>query len=376
VSGRLRIDRRTKELCKRLRRGDIAVLDHEDLDGTAARALLDLRPSAVVNAAPSITGRYPNAGPRILLEAGIPVLDAVGASALERMREGQRAEVRGESLWCDGKQIATGERLTVEAVAERMEAARQNLGQELQRFSENTLQVLAHEGLEAFADLPLPELRTAIHGRPVLIVVRGSGYKEDLAAARAFIREQRPVLIGVDGGADALVEAGIQPDLIVGDMDSASDLALRSGAEIVVHTYADGRPSPGLRRVQELGIEAKEVAAPGTSEDVAMLLAYENGAELIVAVGTHFSLIEFLDKRRLGMASTFLTRLKVGSILVDAKGLSRLYRPAIGLGPMLLLIGSALLFIAVLAVHSPAVQQWLTIVAMHVEVWLRRHGIK
>src|SRR5262249_4282912 len=174
------------------------------------------------------------------------------------------------------------------------------------RLWENTLRYLAAEQPVAFTDFPLPELNTRIRDRPVLIVVRGQGHKEDLAAARPFIREQKPVLIGVDGGADALLEAGFPPDIIVGDMDSASDTALRCGAEIIVHTYADGRRAPGPERLRDLGLAAKEIAAPGTSEDIAMLLAFQNGAELIVAVGTHFSLVEFLDKSRPGMASTFL----------------------------------------------------------------------
>ncbi len=376
IAGRLRVDRRTKRLCQRLRRGDIAVIDHADLDPTAAHALIEIGPAAVVNAARSITGRYPNGGPELLLRARIPILDGVGEESLLRIREGQPAELRGDELWSDGVRVARGERLTSERVESLMALARENLGQELVRFSENTLQYLASEHMLAAGDIPLPEVKTRIFSRPVLIVVRGRGYKEDLAAARPFIREQKPVLIAVDGGADALLEAGYRPHLIVGDMDSASDTALRSGAELVAHAYPDGRSSPASDRIRRLGLELKEAAVPGTSEDLAMLLAYQHGAELIVAVGTHFSLIEFLDKRRHGMASTFLTRLKVGSILVDAKGLSQLYRPAVGFGSMLALVGSALLLIMVVAAHSPAVQQWLALVAWKVEIWMRTRGLQ
>jgi len=376
LTGRVRLDARTKNLCKRLRRGDVAVIYHEDLDPTAARSLIELRPAAVVNGARSITGRYPNAGPQMLVDAGIPLIDAAGPEVLRHLREGQRVELRGDSLWSGGQLVARGERLTAATIAERMDAARRNLDRELQSFCENTLHHLQVERLSTFADLALPLLRTRIEGRPVLIVVRGPGYKADLAAARQFIREQRPVLVGVDGGADALLEAGHRPDIILGDMDSASEAALRCGAELLMHAYLDGRPSPARERIRELRLSAHEIAAPGTSEDVAMLLAYQMGAELIVAVGTHFSLIEFLDKHRAGMASTFLTRLKVGSILVDAKGLSRLYRPALGPGPLLALIGSGLFFIAVLALHSPTIQQWVAVVTMQVEIWLRRHGMR
>src|SRR5262249_39835298 len=226
LAGRLRLDRRTKEICRRLRPGDVALIDHEDLDPVAARTLIEIGPAAVVNAARSITGRYPNTGPQMLIDAGVALLDAVGSEAFERVREGQLVEVRGEELWLDGRPVARGERLTRERLQEQMEAARQNLGEELRRFSENTLQYLASERFLAITDVPLPDLRTPIFGRPVLIVVRGTGYKEDLAAARSFIREQHPALIAVDGGADALLEAGYQPDLIVGDMDSASEAAL------------------------------------------------------------------------------------------------------------------------------------------------------
>lgn len=352
------------------------MIDHEDLDPTAAIALIHIRPAAVVNAARSLTGRYPNTGPRMLLESGIPILDDVGKETFERLKEGQPLEIHGDALWVGEERLAAGTRLTAERVEELLETGRQNLDDELRSFTENTLQYLASERPLAGLDLPLPELRTPIYGRPVLIVVRGRGYREDLAAARPFIREQRPVLIAVDGGADALLEAGHQPHIILGDMDSATDEALRSGAELVVHAYADGRGAPGCERLRRLGLSAKELAAPGTSEDVAMLLAYQLGAEVIVAVGTHFSLVEFLDKRRRGMASTFLTRLKVGSILVDAKGLSLLYRPAVSLASLVGLFCSGLLVIMVLAANSPAVQRVYAMIDIYVRVWMRRHGMR
>lgn len=372
----MRLDRRTKDLCRRLKRGEIAVLDHPDLDGAAAEALAERGPAAVVNAALSVTGRYPNHGPSILLEAGIPLLDACGPELFERLKEGQRAELRGEELWVDGAAVARGERLTPELVEERLARARHNLGRELAEFSRNTLEFLERETDVAVGDLPMPPLKVSLRHRPALVVVRGEGYKRDLQWVQPFIRERQPVLIAVDGGADALLEAGHKPHLIVGDMDSASEAALRCGAELIVQTYTDGRPSPGLQRLEELGLTGHALAAPGTSEDLAMLLAYQGGATVIVAVGTHFSLVEFLDKRRAGMASTFLTRLKVGSILVDAKGLSRLYRPDLSRGLLLTLLLSALLPILVVVFNSPPLQRWLGLLGMGIEVWLRRHGLR
>ena len=376
MAGRVCLDRRTKNLCLRLKRGEIAVIDHADLDGAAAYALAERGPAAVVNAARSVTGRYPNSGPSILIDAGIPLLDGCGSGIMERLREGQHAELRGEELWVDGACVTSGALLTPERLKIQLEGARKNLGRELEAFSRNTLEYLARETHLAVDDIPIPNLDVSFQNRPVLVVVRGEGYKQDLQAVQPYIREQKPVLVAVDGGADALLEAGFKPHVIIGDMDSASDAALGCGAELVVHTYADGRVSPAHERLGKLGLHSEPLAAPGTSEDVAMLLAYQCGASLIAVVGTHFSLVEFLDKRRAGMASTFLTRLKVGSILVDAKGLSRLYRP--GLSPALLMgiILSGMLPILVILANSEGARRWLWLLWMSIEVWFRRHPFR
>jgi uncharacterized membrane-anchored protein len=204
----------------------------------------------------------------------------------------------------------------------------------------------------------VPEVRTDFTGKHVLVVVRGYDHDKDLRALKHYIREYKPVLIGVDGGADALLEAGHKPHMIVGDMDSVSDAALATGAEVVVHAYPDGR-APGLARVQDLGIDAVTFPTSGTSEDVAMLLADDKGAELIVAVGTHATLAEFLDKGRAGMASSFLTRLRVGGKLVDAKGVQRLYRNRISSGALLLLVIAALIAIVAALAVSEAGRSYL-----------------
>lgn len=376
IAGIVRVDRRTKNLCRRLKRGELAVIDHADLDGTAAYALVEGGAAAVINAAASVSGRYPNHGPGILLEAGIPLLDRCGAEALTAVREGQRVELRGEELWMSGAVVARGSLLTSQILAAQLEAARGNLREELQAFTRNTLEYLAAETDLAVGDITVPELSVSFRNRPALVVARGEGYKRDLQWVQPYIREQQPVLIAVDGGADALLEAGFKPHLIVGDMDSASDAALRCGAQLVVQTYLDGRASPGMERLRALGAPAVEMPAPGTSEDVAMLIAYQGGASVIVAVGTRFSLEEFLDKRRSGMASTLLTRLKVGSILVDAKGLSQLYRPAMPRGLMAGLVVSAMLPILVALANSAGLQRWLGLLGMSIEVWLRRHGLR
>jgi uncharacterized membrane-anchored protein len=341
LSGPARVDRRTKNLTKRLRPGDVAVIDHEDLDRVSAEALVACRPAAVVNASSSISGRYPNLGPEILVAAGIPLVDHAGPDVMA-IKDGTTLTLEDGALLSDGASVGSGTLLDGEAVQDAMTLARAGLSDQLEAFAENTMDYLRKERELLFDGVGVPDIHTDLDGRHVLIVVRGYHYKEDLQTLRHYIREYRPILIGVDGGADALIEARHRPDLIVGDMDSVSDDALRCGAEIVVHAYRDGR-APGLERVRSLGVEPVVFPATGTSEDVAMLLADDKGATLIVAVGTHVTLVEFLDKGRHGMASTFLTRLRVGGKLVDAKGVSRLYRARISTTSLVLMLMVGLL---------------------------------
>ncbi|MBO8142539.1 MAG: hypothetical protein H0Z37_10260 [Firmicutes bacterium] len=325
IRGTARVGHRTKALIARLHPGDIAVIDHPDLDEVAADSLRQARVRAVVNLAPSITGRYPNLGPSLLLAAGVPLLD-LARDAGYSLKDGDQLSLDEEgTVFRGGAAVGRGVWLTQQTVAARLEQARRNMPDELARFVDNTLEHARREKHLAVVPLPLPPLSVDLSGRHALVVVRGSRYKADLAALDSYIHEMRPVLIGVDGGADALLEFGYQPDMIVGDMDSVSDAALKQARDVIVHGYPDGS-APGLARTHALKIPAQVVRASGTSEDLALLLAYEAGAELIVAVGTHSNPIDFLEKGRPGMASTFLVRLKVGSRLVDARGVSQLYQ--------------------------------------------------
>jgi uncharacterized membrane-anchored protein len=357
TGGVVRLDRRTKDLAKRLQPGDVAVIDHEDVDRVAADSLVAARPAAVVNAAASTSGRYPNIGPQVLVEAGVVLVDGVGPEVMTLLTEGQRVRVDGDDLVlldeAGERVVASGTRQTSATVAAAMEAAREGLSTQLEAFAANTMEYMLREKDLLLDGIGVPEVRTSFAGRQALLVVRGYHYREDLATLRSYIREYRPVLIGVDGGADAVLEAGHRLDMVVGDMDSVSDAALTSGAEVVVHAYRDGR-APGLDRVQALGVDPVVFPATGTSEDVAMMLADDGGAELIVAVGTHATLVEFLDKGRAGMASTFLTRLRVGGKLVDAKGVSRLYRQRISTAQVaaLLVAGLLALLVALLATSA------------------------
>ncbi len=363
-------DRRTKNLARRLRSGDIAVIHHADLDTTAARALIDAEVKAVFNIVTSVTGRYPNRGPSLLLEAGVPLIDACGEEAFERIPDGGFALFEENCIkWEDGFCL-TGKPVTAEGLAVQLRVAQNNLNNELNLFARNTLEYLNQEQSLLFDPLDIPPLKVSFANRHVLIVVRGESYKEDLAMLHDYLSDVRPVLLAVDGGADALLEAKLRPDVILGDMDSITDAALRCGAELIVHGYSkgDARGAPGLARIEAMGLKAQVFHSPGTSEDVAMLMADELGAQLIVAVGTHFSLVDFLDKGRNGMASTFLTRLRIGSKLVDAKGIARLWaRSRIRFHEITILVAAAATPIIAVMYLSPMGRNLL----QTLRVWLR-----
>jgi uncharacterized membrane-anchored protein len=355
VTATARLDRKTKSLVNRLCPGDIAIIDHADLDLTGADALIGRQVAAVVNAAPSISGRYPNRGPQHLLDAGIPLIDDCGPEVFDRVKEGQCVRLDGDSLYVGDQVVAKGRQQDAGSVAAAMAEAKVNVAAEIEAFATNTLEYIKQEYPLLIDGIGIPELRTRLDGRDALVVVRGYHHREDLATLRSYIRDRRPVMVGVDGGADALLEAGYRPELIVGDMDSVSDEALTCGAEIVVHAYPDGS-APGLPRVQALGLDPVLCPAAGTSEDIALLLADEMGASLIVAVGMHHTAVEFLDKGRSGMASTFLTRLRVDDKVVDAKGVSRLYQSRISATAVIPLVAAAAITILVALMVLPTGQ--------------------
>ncbi|MDQ3951891.1 MAG: putative cytokinetic ring protein SteA [Actinomycetota bacterium] len=372
IAGTARVDRRTKNLMARMLPGEIAVVDHADIDRVSAEGLVQRKVAAVVNASRSSTGRYPNLGPLLLVSAGIALIDDAGPGVMQ-LPEGARLRIEGGRVVRDSPggavEVATGKRLGLEEVERALDGAKQSIAGEIERFAENTISYIKDERDVLLEAARLPDVATDFHGRHVLVVVRGYDYKEDLVALRSYIREMAPILVGVDGGADALLDRGLVPDMIIGDMDSVTTEALLSGAELVVHAYPGGG-APGLERLEALGLESVTFEAAGTSEDIAMLLAFEHGAELIVAVGTHANLIEFLDKGRKGMASTFLVRLRVGPILVDAKGVSRLYRGRVRRGDLALLIGAAAVTMAIVVALSEPVRLELELMWAQLEnVW-------
>jgi len=367
ITGPAKVDYKTKNLVNRLKAGDIAVINHENLDEIGALGLVESKVKAVINAKKSITGKYPNPGPSILSDANITIVDNAGDEVMSLEEHSLITIEEDGSIYHNGNFITKGDILTKEKIRSQLIDAQNNMEYSLDMFINNTLEYAKREKYLIMGGVDIPTIDTTIKGRHVLIVVRGANYKEDLAAIKTYIDEVKPVLVGVDGGADALLEYGYKPDIIIGDMDSVSDEALISCKEVVVHAYPDGR-APGLPRVKSIGIKAKTFISPGTSEDIAMLLAYEKGADLIVAVGTHSNMIDFMEKGRKGMASTFLVRLKIGAILVDAKGVSKLYYQRLKPFYLLGLLAAAMVPVLVVSAMSPAIQHVIKLIELRLKM--------
>jgi uncharacterized membrane-anchored protein len=365
VTGTARLGKKTKELIRHLASSDIAVIDHEDIDRVSAEGLVASGVKAVVNAAKSITGRYPNRGPRILVDAGITLLDETGAETFERLADGDAITINADKVLRGDEAVLTGTLLDDESVARLMEEAEESLGEEMEQFVTNTVEYLERQKGELIYDPWVPEIKTLIRDKQVLVVVRGYEYLQDLTMLKPYINEVRPVLIGVDGGADALLEAGFKPDIIIGDMDSVSDKALTCGAEILAHAYTDGSIT-NAERLDALGLTVTAWPLSATSEDLALLLAWEKKADLIVALGTHSNLVEYLDKGRSGMASSFLVRLKVGTKLVDAKGVSKLYHAAPPIWQIAVVALVFLLAVVIVVAVSPALRNIFVVIWLNI----------
>jgi uncharacterized membrane-anchored protein len=382
VVGPIRPGRRTKLLVGHLVRGDVALIDHLDIDRVSAEELIAAGAVAVLNCSASSGGSYPNLGPQLLVEAGILLVDLPDDALFDAVSDGDPVAIRTirpstvphdaaaaprAEVLRKGQVLTSGEILDLERVHADTEARRREIGEALERFAQNTIEHMREERELLAGRIELPRFATDFRDRSTLVVVRGVGHQRDLRALRPFIRDMRPVIVAVDGGADALLEVGLHPSMIVGDMDSAGEAALRCGAELVVHSYPDGE-APGRHRLEQLGLPFKLVPAPGTSQDVALLIAAEKGARLIVSVGSQFNLVDFLDRNRKGMSSTFLTRLRIGEILVDAKGVSRLYRPRPGLTPLLLVIAAGVLAMVAVVWETPALRDVVELLWLQLRV--------
>ena len=367
VSGPARLGRRTKVLVKTLAPGAIAVLDHRDLDRVSAEDLITAGVVAVLNCSQSSTGAYPNMGPLLLVQAGVHLVDLPDSELFGELKDGELLSVRGGDVLRGTKLLTSGTVRDPESVRAATDERRREIGDALEAFAQNTIEHMLEERELLSGRIELPRFDTDFRDRPALIVVRGVDHQKDLRALRPYIRDVKPALLAVDGGANAIIDEGFKPDMIVGDMDSATEATLRCGAELVVHAYPDGR-APGRDHLEKLKLPYKLVPAPGTSQDVAMLIAAEKGAELIVSVGSQFNLVEFLDKNRRGMASTFLTRLRLGEILIDAKGVSRLYRPRPGTAPLVSVVLAGLLCLIVVVALTPALRDVAELLWLKLEV--------
>lgn len=347
ITGVARVDRRTGDLLRRIGPSDVVVLDQVDLDRSTADALVAAEVAGVVNASPSISGRFPNLGPEIVVGAGIALVDGVGPEILRAIREGSRVRLHEGGVYVGEREVGRGSQQSVGTIADLMIEAKAGMSAQLEAFSANTIEFLRRERTLILDGVGVPELRAPIKHHQVLIVAPGRGHAEDLRNLKRYITEHRPILIGVDAGADTLHDQGYRPNVIIGDPDGLSTETLRSGAEVVVPAHFDGH-APGLERVQDLGIGAVTFPASGNPEDLALLLADVHGATLVVTVGFQATLHEFLDRGRSGSnPSTFLTRLKLGSKVVDGKAVATLHRSRVSIGAVVVLVVAALIAVLV-----------------------------
>jgi uncharacterized membrane-anchored protein len=363
VIGVARVDRRTGDLLRRVGPGDIVVFNQIDLDRRTADALVAAEVAGVVNASASISGRFPNLGPEILVSAGIPLIDNVGTGALHDIKEGARLRLHEGCVYAGERELAKGTEQTPESVADQMIEAKAGMSAQLEAFSANTIEFLRRERTMILDGVGVPELYVPMKDREVLVVAPGHGHADELRRLRRYVKEHRPVLIGVESGADTLRAAGYKPQVIVGDPDGIRTETLLCGAEVVVPAHADGH-APGLERVQDLGIGAVTFPASGNAEDLALLLADTHGASLVVTVGSQATLAEFLDRGRSGSnPSTFLTRLKLGSRLVDGKAVATLHRARVSFGAVVLLVVAVLTAVLIALAVSDAGQLYLRWIA-------------
>ncbi|WP_200175650.1 putative cytokinetic ring protein SteA [Tomitella cavernea] len=349
--GLARVGRDTTKLLSRVGEGDIVVLDEVDLDRVTADALVEAKVAAVVNVSESISGRYPNLGPEVLVSAGVTLIDRAGESALRKVKDGARVRLHEGTLYSGERRLAGGTEMSRAEIEDLMIEAKTGLVNHLEAFSGNAIEFIRSESPLLIDGVGVPDIDIDLDGRHVVVVADGPEHAEDLKRLKPFVKEYSPVLVGVGKGADALVKGGYRPDLIVADPADVTAETLRCGAQVVLPADQDGH-APGLERIQDLGIGAMTFPAAGSPTDLALLLADHHGAALIVTVGASASLDEFFDRSRGDSnPSSFLTRLKVGQKLVDGKAVATLYRSRVsGLAITMLILAAMLAVVAAVAV--------------------------
>ena len=347
VAGSARVDRDIDRLLRRIGPGDIVVMDALDLDRITADALVEADVVAVVNASPSISGRYPNLGPEVLVANGVTLIDEAGPEIFKKIKDGARIRLHNGGVYVGDRRLALGTERTAEEIHELMHEAKSGLVAHLEAFAGNTIEFIRSESPLLIDGMGIPDIDVDLHRRHVVIVAEELSAADDLKALKPFIKEYQPVLIGVGTGADVLRRGGYRPALIVGDPEVMSVEVLRSGAQVVLPADADGH-AKGLERIQDLGVGAMTFPAAGSAADLALLLSDHHGASLIVTAGHTASIEEFFDRtRQQSNPSTFLTRLKVGEKLVDAKAVATLYRSRVSGGAIALLVLAMLIAVIV-----------------------------
>lgn len=370
--GAARVDRRTSAALLRAHPGDVLVLAHQDMDRETAHAIVARGVVAVVNTRPFISGRYPNLGPQVLTDAGVVLLEVPDEQLLGTLRDGRTVRVHDDRLWVGDEVVASGRTLTADGVVEEMELARSGLVSQLQSFTHNATEFLRREQDVLLHGLGVPRLSAPIAQRPVLVVAGGPTLAAELRGLRAFVAEQRPVVIGVDTGLDALVGARIKAHAaVVGPrgLADASDAALRWASEVVLHTDRTDRVV-GAERLEALRVRPLRFGSDATTEDLALLLADLGEASVVVCAGTHATLDEFLDRQRTGLASTFLTRLRLGPRLVDADAIPVLYAGRVRRRHLALVLLVGILALAVAVATTPVGNAWFSDAAAAIADWV------
>jgi len=374
VTGTARVDRDIDRLLRRIGPGDIVVIDILDLDRMTADALVDARVAGVVNASPSISGRYPNLGPEVLVANNITLVDSAGPEVFKKIKDGAKIRLHSGGVYAGDRRLVHGVERSDEEIADLMHDAKTGLVAHLEAFAGNTIEFIRSESPLLIDGVGIPDIDVDVYRRHVVVVADGPGAEDDLKALKPFIKEYQPVLVGVGAGADTLEKCGYKPQLIVGNPDQMSAEVLKCGAQVVLPADADGHAS-GLERIQDLGIGAMTFPAAGSAADLALLLVDHHGASLIVTVGHPASIEEFFDRsRQQSNPSTFLTRLKVGEKLVDAKAVATLYRNHISGGAIAMLI-LAVLFAIVAALWvsrgDTVVVDWVATYWNRFSLWIQ-----
>ena len=347
VVGTARVEKDIDKLLPRIEPGDIVVIDILDLDRATADALVSANIAGVVNAATSISGRYPNLGPEVLVGNGIVLVDDAGPEIFKKIKDGAKIRLHDGGVYAGDRRLVAGTERSEQEIMEIMHEAKTGLVAHLEAFAGNTIEFIRSESPLLIDGVGIPSIDVDMHRRHVVVVAEGPAAEADLKALKPFIKEYQPVLVGVGSGADVLHKAGYRAQLIVGDPGNISTETLKSGAQVVLPADADGH-APGLERIQDLGIGAMTFPAAGSAADLALLLADHHGASLIVTAGHSASIEEFFDRsRQQSNPSTFLTRLKVGEKLVDAKAVATLYRNRVSAGAVAMLVLAMLIAVVV-----------------------------